>query len=353
MPDGSSQGLAKLGMLWYTVEAGRTGTLSEVTMSHEVESMMYAKEEPWHGLGTYVGDHPILWEEAMVAAKLDWNVIKAPLTAQVGLDRVNIPGSMAAIRDSDLSVLGVVGDGYQVVQNREAFGFLDALAGDERLVRYHTAGSLFAGRRIWLLAELTDLAPIEPVPGDVVKPYVLLVNSHDGNMSLRAMQTSVRVVCNNTLTAALQQDGKAGVALRHSGDMAAKIADARQVLGLMRVSVERQRRDAEVLARKALSDAGWKAVLDAIAPIPETGRTGRAEATRERLNQLLATGPGSDIPGVAGTAWGALQAVTAWTTHVRTTTGAGQVAQGNRLAANWFGASVDTVDTARRVLLDA
>ena len=163
-------------------------------MPAAVETMMYTKTTPWHGLGEYVGDYPVLSEEAIVAAGLDWEVEKCPAFAVLddGTTEHDIQalGHYFNVRTSDKTVLGrSVQETYSVLQNREAFTFMDTLAGPGNLVRYHTAGSLHNGRHIWLLAEVMGLT-LEPVPGDVTEPYILLVNGHDGRMPLKALFTS-------------------------------------------------------------------------------------------------------------------------------------------------------------------
>ena len=112
-------------------------------MPAEVETMFSARVKPWHGLGTVVAECPDL-QEAVKLAGLDWKVEQKDVYA----DNWNrIPGYKANVRDSDQSVLGVVSDRYQVVQNEEAFAFTDELLGEG--VRYETAGSLQGGRRVF------------------------------------------------------------------------------------------------------------------------------------------------------------------------------------------------------------
>ena len=327
-------------------------------MSHEMETMMYTKDVPWHGLGVYCGEEPVLSEEAIRMAGLDWDVVKTPV---IGLyddgDEVHecmTDDHFLTVRTSDKKVLGAVQGRYSILQNSEAFEFMDTLAGPQNLVRYHTAGSLREGKRIWLLAELTGLT-VEPVKNDITKPYVLLVNGHDGRMPLKALFTTVRVVCQNTLNMALaSSDG--GVTIRHTGNMAKKADAARQVLGFAAAEVEKYKELSEHLVNVRMKDEGWEVFLDALMPLEEGKPNTRKENVRDQLTELWAMGPGTDIIGVRGTAWNALQAVTNYNSHHRKTRGSGgdvDVARAKRLEAAWLGAGNTLNQQALSLLADA
>jgi phage/plasmid-like protein (TIGR03299 family) len=314
-------------------------------MPAEVESMMYAGEVPWHGLGTYVGDNPVLAEEAIQAASLDWEVVKAPGFAAVTVGEEEFEAAADdwyfTVRTSDKKVLGAVKGKYRVLQNRAAFEFMDTLAGDHGFMQYHTAGSLKDGRVVWMLAEVLNYM-IEPVPGDVTKPYVLLVNGHDGNTPLKALFTTVRVVCQNTLNLALSQSGaRDGVTIRHTGKMSEKLKEAKKVFGYAQAEVEAYQEVAQRLARKRASDKMLEGMLDELFPLIEGKSNTKRKNKRETIQELYETGPGADLPGVRGTAWGALQAVTNYTTHHRATRGADDELEKreNRLMSTWFGSS--------------
>ncbi len=105
-----------------------------------------------------------------------------------------IPGFYATVRQDTREVLGIVGERYRLVQNHEAFTFIDQLLGSA--IHFETARSLHGGRRVWVLATLPDHVE---VGGDDVRPYVLLMNSHDGSTAVVAATTPIRVVCQNTL----------------------------------------------------------------------------------------------------------------------------------------------------------
>ena len=115
-------------------------------MSANVETMMYVREKPWHGLGTMVEEAPTS-ADALRLAGLDWTVERKPLQVCGGR---KVDGFYANVRDMDGAVLGVVSDRYKVVQNVDAFAFTDSLIGGDTPVRYETAGSLMGGRKIWL-----------------------------------------------------------------------------------------------------------------------------------------------------------------------------------------------------------
>src|SRR5262245_43101901 len=141
-----------------------------------------------------------------------------------------VPKTKAVVRYDCQTVLGVVSDKYCPVQNKQAFGFLDAVVADGGL-RYHTAGALGQGEKIFLLAKLPGHIRVKATD-DLVDKYLLLSNAHDGSAALRVLFTPVRVVCQNTLSIALRRGHNQGVRIRHNGNLTAKIQEAQRVLGL-------------------------------------------------------------------------------------------------------------------------
>ncbi len=191
-------------------------------MPAEVESMFYVREVPWHGLGTNV-EEALSSNEALTAAGLDWNVIQKEIKT---IDNIPIPNMRANVRDSDNKVLGIVSDRYKILQNLEAFKFTDELLGGDIL--YETAGSLQGGRKVWLLAKLSNEYKFQD---DEITPYLVLSNSHDGNAPVRVAMTPVRVVCQNTLNLALHT-AKRSWSVRHTSNIHGAIHEARETLGL-------------------------------------------------------------------------------------------------------------------------
>ena len=184
-------------------------------MSHGItnnDQMFCVRELPWHGLGVVLDEYPTSIDEALEKAGLGWNVthgdvlvVKTPeWTDDFGTkhpaELVPAKGFKANLREDTGEVLGIVSDEYEVVDNRDAFRFLDALIGSD--MHFETAGSLWGGRRVWCLARLPEYVELG---GDLSATYIYVANSHDGSMAVTAAVTPIRIVCANTLGAALRQ----------------------------------------------------------------------------------------------------------------------------------------------------
>ena len=197
---------------------------------------------PWEGMGESITEAPNS-AEAIKLAGLDWEVKQQPSFIMID-DKPVKTGDVINYRDSDNSILGTVKDRYQVVQNNEAFEFTDALIenGD---ARYETAGSLFGGKVVWMLAKL----PSDSVLGDKMGRFLLFSNSHDGSRAVTVTTTNIRVWCSNTLNMALA-NAKRKWTFVHKGDMDSKLDEAKKSLILADSYNEEFKKQAEKLATK-------------------------------------------------------------------------------------------------------
>jgi phage/plasmid-like protein (TIGR03299 family) len=190
--------------------------------------MFYTGEIPWHGLGIGLSQ-PATLEEAKKIGGLDWKVGEVEMSpaddppspvlkrkALVRLDR--LPGD-------DRRVLGVVHRGFTPIQNRDAGMLFDAIFGKGQRV-YHTGGYLGIGETIWLLAKIDKTLQIGTK--DIVQPYALMANSHDGSMAFNIRLTTIRVVCQNTLAMAMHERIGQHFRRSHQGSFAEHSAAAQE-----------------------------------------------------------------------------------------------------------------------------
>ena len=176
-------------------------------MAHMIDTttgraaIAYAGEAPWHKLGQQLtpGASIETWTRE---AGLAYTVLESPVLYRTGAatEPEMFKGRKVLHRSDTGGALAVVSDSYHVVQPAEVMGFFEKLV-ELGGFQLETAGVLSYGRRVWGLARVNDGAEI--IGGDVVRPYVLLGTSYDGTMATVAKFTSVRVVCHNTITAAL------------------------------------------------------------------------------------------------------------------------------------------------------
>lgn len=269
-----------------------------------VESMMYVREKPWHGLGTQVEEAPTS-ADALRLAGLDWDVVQKNIQICGG---AKIENYQANVRSTDGKVLGVVSSRYKIVQNSEAFAFTDSIIGGE--VRYETAGSLNGGKKIWLLAKL----PETEIVGDKTEPYLCFTNTHDGSGAIRVCMTPIRVVCNNTLNLAL--DGaKRAWSVRHTGDMQSKMHEARVCLEMANAYMDELDRTADRLANTTVTRERLHEILEELFPVGEEN-TDREKQNIQRLrNEYMVCYFAPDILKFRGTAWGAVNAMGDMVSH--------------------------------------
>lgn len=312
-------------------------------MAHEIDmttgkaAVFVTGEPPWHRLGTVVKE-AVTGSEALKLAHLDWTVEQWPIQAVKGVIRRPVTRNLANVRSDTHGVLGVVSERYRVFQNQEAFDFMDDLVG-EKLAMYETAGSLQGGRRVWLLVRI----PKEYRAGrdDLIKPYLLLVNTHDGSGPLRMIPTTIRVVCQNTLNLALQGTSESsGEIIRHHQCLQDRVEAARQKLGIMVRRFDQFNDEMQVLSRRSV-DMLWLAnYFDALLPVPtDMASQSRHEKIVQRWEENF-DNPRNTLPGIRGTAWGAFNAVSEWADHQRNFRGLDQrMSDERRLNSIWFGSS--------------
>ena len=308
-------------------------------MAHQIDqstgtaAVFTAGELPWHGLGRNVAA-AVDSKEAITLAGLDWQVGQWPVTAigpkgqraQPSQDQDPRNSFVANVRLDTGRILGVVGRRYRPFQNEEAFAFCDAIVGegDEgQRARYETAGAIREGRRVWMLLRLPE--ELRAGPDDLLHPYLLVFNSHDGSSPLRALLTTVRVVCANTLSLALNHTegtrAEGGVTIRHRGDLKYRVDAARQTLGLVRQRLTQFESEIEVMRGVPMTGKRLERYFDALLPPIDRALAGpRQRSNREKKLTQLQLNFEDDtnrLPGMRGTLWAALNAATAYADHQR------------------------------------
>lgn len=274
----------------------------------KLDTMMYVREKPWHGLGRMVEDAPTS-ADALRLSGLDWTVEQRPVFLEGSTDPV--PNYKANVRDRDGTVLGIVTDRYKVVQNNDAFAWTDDLIGED--VRYETAGSLKGGRKIWLLAKM----PTAKVAGDDVEPYLCFSNTHDGSGAVKVCLTPVRVVCNNTLNLALST-AKRSWSTKHVGEMADKMAEARMTLELAERYMLHLDGQAMQFANVTVTDEKLEKILSEMFPCDPDKDSSRKQNTVKQLkDEFMICYFMPDLERFRGTGWGVINAMADMVDHCK------------------------------------
>ena len=320
-------------------------------MSHELTQradgfveMGYAPGvERWHGLGNELRAGATI-EEWQVSSGMDWVIRRTPaqyFADRAGTDLRTWDDKQVLIRSDNKQPLGIVSPDYNIVQPYEVLEFFRDLVA-ERGFTLTTAGTMFGGAQFWALAKVTEAV----LSGwDKVGGYVLLNTSADGSRSTTARDTTICVVCNNTLSSALNAKSKRVVSVSHRKNFDAKKVQYQMGLseGNFSIFIEAANKltttkvsdaAAEDFVLRLLRGASRDAAL--AAQVNEA-----SQATGDTFAQLLAgpyipkddeqqrrprgadtilalfngAGMGSTEVGRQGTAWGLVNAVTEYVDH--------------------------------------
>lgn len=321
-------------------------------MAHMIDTttgraaMAYTGQTPWHGLGQALtpGADVDTWTRE---AGLGYTVLESPVqySTPATTELQSWPARKVLHRSDTGAPLAVVSDSYHVVQPAEVMDFFRKLV-DLGGFQLETAGALSDGRRVWALASVGDAAPV--VDRDLVRPYLLLGTSYDGTMATVAKFTAIRVVCNNTITAAVGG---------YSGGRVIK-GEAETDLGFLKSAVRvlhSERFDPDAVRMQLGIVAGaWESFLiqsrqlagvpmdtlqadeflaELLTPYHTSAKPLQdSKAYRRALELFHGQAIGADLPGVAGTRWAMLNAITQLVDHERGRS------NNTRMESAWFGA---------------
>lgn len=316
-------------------------------MAHQVESMAWAGQVPWHGLGARV-DSNVSVEEMLEAAGLGWELERKPLMADMGDgEMLPIEDKSAWIRNTDRRIMAVSSNNWRPLQPAETIGFMRnyVAAGAATL---ETAGSLRDGKVVWGLARLNH--DFEVRAGDKVNGYLLITSPNTVGSAITIRTTTVRVVCANTMALA-EQGGTVQYRQNHMSQFDVEAAKA--AVGEAHEQLLRAEQNAKTLDRLKLSisDAITKVLVPVFHPeIAEDAEVMRQiekpQVMPKKLAQILESverAPGNKE--IADTGWAVMNGVTHWADHVY-----GHNA-GTRMMRSWMGDnSRHKLEVERRLL---
>jgi phage/plasmid-like protein (TIGR03299 family) len=335
-------------------------------MAHNItntDTLLLANRTAWHGLGTVLPDTFGI-DEALSAGRLDWEVHLVPMMTvpiiggpQDGAN-LPIPEHRATVRSDTNAVLGVVGSKYSVLNNRTmlevASEAVSAMGGN---IKLESCGSFSGGRKVFACIRTNTF---DVAKGDTVNTYALLSNSHDGTASFELMNTSVRVVCNNTLNIALRS-GSNKARRRHTVNMLNGVPQLVRELVAGKDAAFEFEATAKALASKSLtvaqaSSPSYVQSLYEKVYIHMFGKPDTTSATNKALarmadwqqrffNERQVLGNSADFSH-----WSLLNSITEWSDHNRTVRNESE-AGSRRMLSNLYGSSAELKDKALEAVL--
>ena len=285
-------------------------------MANGQYAFMYNKNNglPWHSFGTPVSGCAT-WREAIEEAFMNWSVSKRQLSIEInGVYR--LIDAWGIFRDDNDTFLGPVGAQYTPIQNEQAFNFVDSLLEAVDGAHYDTAGVLYNGQRIFVSAVIPYSIAPDRSPDDKSHCYLMFETSHDGSLSATGKLTTVRTVCYNTLSMALNQKGYGTLKVRHSTGGQEKLEKAKRLMTGVTQSVETLKKKFDILANRKMDKTHTTAVMDKLFGSDWKDSTTKRNQV-ERIATLFDSNDNNAFPETKNSAYSLLQSVTNWVDHER------------------------------------
>ena len=274
----------------------------------DYKTINYAERRPvWSGLGTDISRCSNI-SEALFVSGLDFTVRQENIQTSEACP-IPLDGFRANIKD-DGTPLGIVSTKYKVVQNADAFAFLDSLV--EEGMKFERAGGLQNGRKVFVLARMPDKYIIS---GEHISPYIVFINSHDGTGSIKILMTPVRMICLNMLNLALRSAVRSWSAV-HSGNVSYKLEDAKNTLLYADLYMQELGVTIEELKQQPVSDAKVLELVDVLLPTNDSmSDTRRKNVGLQREDLLERYFHAPDLAPLNRTAYRFINAVSDHATH--------------------------------------
>ncbi|EMC7873484.1 DUF932 domain-containing protein [Acinetobacter baumannii] len=327
-------------------------------MAHQIETMAFVGQTPWHGLGNQLTQNqPIaVWAQQ---AGMDWRIESSNVSYMAKNDRgqnILMPYEEQRVlyRSDTHAPLSVVSQRYKEVQPKEILEFYRDLT-EQSGFELETAGVLKGGRKFWALARTGQSAALKSK--DVSNGYILLATACDGTLATTAQFTSIRVVCNNTLAIALHgQNSSAGVVkVPHSTKFDAE--KIKQQLGISVRAWDEHMYEMKQLSQRKVTQQEAAAYFDAVFNNTTMSATDQEEsiiqyylkaasmdkksnsksepngrAMSKAMTMFNGQGRGAELSSAKDTAYGLLCSITEFVDHERRA-----ISMDHRMDSAWFG----------------
>jgi phage/plasmid-like protein (TIGR03299 family) len=326
------------------------------------DAVVYSGKIPWHKTNCFEATQDDLydWEKFGKRGNLLWETRKVPLMTTEYAQKIiedsiksgntNVPtiepntDSYGVVRNDTNTVLGIVGSGYTPLNNKDAFAFFQDWL-DAKIVELNTAGSLFGGKRVWILGKISQNNIQDVVPNDSVERYVLLSNSFDGSSAVRIGFSNTRVVCYNTLSAAHNSAESKLLRCMHSSKLKQNMNDIKDIMNVAEQEFETTMETYKYLAKRQINSDDLEKYVKILLDMD------KKEDLSTRSKNIMKTvldfmdAPEQTINGISGTYWAAYNSFNHYLVHSY-----GRNDE-NRLNALWFGINKSKNDKALSLAL--